>query len=103
MFSIVGPALSERIPPAERDDNGTLTQDPSEKPDTKSKLADSYRRSRDPLRWFGILTPPALRASQQSFKVAVSESIPRLASVMAEMKEVEIEVRRARKKLSKLG
>ncbi len=58
---------------------------------------------RDPLNWFGILVPPALRASQSSFKSAVIDIIPALASTTNEMKEVEIEVRRARKWLKKAG
>ena len=57
----------------------------------------------DPLNWFGILVPPALRASQTNFKSAVIDIIPALASTMNEMKGVEIEVRRARKKLKKAG
>lgn len=56
---------------------------------------------RDPLRWFGILVPPALRASQSSFKSAAINDVPSLASIMKEMNEVEIEIRRARKKLRK--
>ena len=55
----------------------------------------------DPLNWFGILVPPALRTSQSSFKDAVANLVPALASISKEMKEVEIEVRRARKRLRK--
>ena len=58
---------------------------------------------RDPLNWFGILVPPALRASQSNFQSAVIDMIPALASTTNEMKEVEIEVRRARKWLKKAG
>lgn len=56
---------------------------------------------RDPLNWFGILVPPALRASQSSFKSAVIDTIPALASTENEMRKVEIEVRRVRKRLKK--
>lgn len=56
----------------------------------------------DPLKWFGYLTSPALKAAQRDFKDA-SSCFPALATVMSEMKEVEIEVRRTRKKLSKLS
>ena len=58
---------------------------------------------RDPLNWFGILVSPALRASQSIFKSAVIDIIPALASTTNEMKELEIEVRRARKRLKKAG
>ncbi|KAK0510077.1 hypothetical protein JMJ35_007471 [Cladonia borealis] len=57
----------------------------------------------DPLNWFGILVPPGLRASQSNFQSAVIDIIPALASTTNEMKEVEIEVRRARKWLKKAG
>jgi len=55
----------------------------------------------DPLRWFGILVPPTLRDCQSSFKSAATDDIPRLASLVKDMKELEIEIRRARKKLRK--
>ncbi|KAL2037929.1 hypothetical protein N7G274_009404 [Stereocaulon virgatum] len=55
----------------------------------------------DPLKWFGILVPPALRASQNNFKSAVIDVVPALASVSNEMKGLEIEVRRTRKRLKK--
>ena len=58
---------------------------------------------RDPLNWFGILVPPALRASRSNFQSAVIDIIPALASTTNDMKEVEIEVRRARKWLKKAG
>ncbi|KAL8862287.1 MAG: hypothetical protein Q9178_001296 [Gyalolechia marmorata] len=57
----------------------------------------------DPLKWFGILVPPALRASQNSFKNAVTEKITLLANLSNEMRSMEIEIRRIRKKIKKLG
>ncbi|GAP86458.2 putative mfs-type transporter [Rosellinia necatrix] len=63
--------------------------------------AAASQRSNDPLRWFGLLTPASLRQAQtQSIRV-VEHVIPRLASVDAEMAEVEIEVRRTRKRRAK--
>ncbi|RYP67296.1 hypothetical protein DL771_007314 [Monosporascus sp. 5C6A] len=58
-------------------------------------------RRRDPVRWFGLLTPMALRQAQAQSIRAVEQVIPRLVSVNAEMARVEIEVRRARKKRAK--
>ena len=55
----------------------------------------------DPIKWFGILTPPALKTSQNDFKEAVS-CVPSLASIGSNMKQTEIEVRRTRKRLTKL-
>ena len=56
----------------------------------------------DPLKWFGLLTPPALKTCQTRFKDAVS-SIPSLATVTSNMKELDIEIRRTRKKLRKVS
>ncbi|KAI1742193.1 hypothetical protein F4680DRAFT_42626 [Xylaria scruposa] len=61
----------------------------------------TQQKSNDPIRWFGLLTPVSLRQAQtQSIRV-IEHVIPRLASVNAEMAEVEIEVRRARKRRAK--
>ncbi|KAJ6444679.1 major facilitator superfamily domain, general substrate transporter [Purpureocillium lavendulum] len=65
------------------------------------KKSEPPRKVKDPLRWFGLLTPAALRAAQARSVEAVERVIPRLASVDAEMAAVEIEVRRARKKRAK--
>ncbi|KAK1751818.1 hypothetical protein QBC47DRAFT_364171 [Echria macrotheca] len=59
------------------------------------------RKSKDPLRWFGILTPMPLRQAQKLAVESVEDVIPRLATVNAEMAAVELEVRRARKKRAK--
>ncbi len=56
---------------------------------------------KDPIRMFGILTPQALRLAQGSAVKVVEDLVPRLASVDAEMKEVEIKIRRARKHRAK--
>ncbi|KAM3561408.1 hypothetical protein ARSEF4850_003234 [Beauveria asiatica] len=55
----------------------------------------------DPIRWFGVLVPQALRDAQRHARRAVQDVIPRLASVEAEMAHVEVEVRRARKRRAK--
>ena len=54
-------------------------------------------KSRDPLRWFGILSPPSLRQAQSSSSKLVQTAV-KLSTVDAEMKGVEIEIRRARKR-----
>jgi hypothetical protein len=51
----------------------------------------------DPLRMFGILTPPSLRAAQSIAITMIENVVPQLASVDAEMREIEIQIRRARK------
>ncbi|KAL8688691.1 MAG: hypothetical protein Q9218_005463 [Villophora microphyllina] len=75
--------------------------------DEKSPKSDTEKEAEapviDPLRWFGILVPPTLRTSQSSFKHAVTEIVPSLANISNEMKELEIEIRRTRKKIRKAG
>jgi hypothetical protein len=70
---------------AEHEQNGDAER---EKRTTKPK---------DPVRMFGILTPQALRLAQGGAIKLVEQIIPKLASIDAEMKEVEIKIRRARK------
>ncbi|KAL8720975.1 MAG: hypothetical protein Q9225_002257 [Loekoesia sp. 1 TL-2023] len=69
----------------------------------KGKNAETRAPISDPLRWFGVLVPPALRTSQNSFKTAVTEAVPPLVNVLNEMKSLEIEIRRTRKKIRKAG
>ncbi|KAI8634759.1 hypothetical protein F5Y19DRAFT_123979 [Xylariaceae sp. FL1651] len=65
------------------------------------KPMTTANKPKDPLRWFGVLTPMPLRQAQAQSIRAVEDVIPRLVSVNAQMIEVEIEVRRARKKRTK--
>ncbi|KAK3322482.1 hypothetical protein B0H66DRAFT_205543 [Apodospora peruviana] len=77
-----------------KDDNN---HDGSGKPSPPPKK----RNNHDPLRWFGLLSPQPLRLAQAQAVQAVEEIIPRLASLSAAMADVELQVRRARKKRSK--
>ncbi|KAL5113483.1 hypothetical protein ACEQ8H_008647 [Pleosporales sp. CAS-2024a] len=56
----------------------------------------------DPLRWFGILVPPALRSAQADFIAAIEGPVPRLANVAKELRHQEIEIGRVRKQIKKL-
>lgn len=73
--------------------------------ETDGADTDNEKKSRhkpsDPLRWFGILTPMPLRQAQGRSIQAVEHVIPRLVTLSAEMADVEIRVRRARKKRAK--
>ncbi|KAF2460264.1 hypothetical protein BDY21DRAFT_160257 [Lineolata rhizophorae] len=51
----------------------------------------------DPIRMFGILVPPALRAAQASFSAGVDESLGELASLTVQMRRLEGEIARSRK------
>lgn len=64
-----------------------------------SKETTSSTSSCDPLNWFGILVPSALRRTQSSFKIVAEEIVPQIATIDREMRQVEIEVRRVRMKM----
>jgi hypothetical protein len=59
-------------------------------------------KSTDPLRWFGILVPPALRTAQTTFVGAVEGPIPQLATIARDMKTQEIEIGQVKKQIKKL-
>ncbi|KAM0349353.1 hypothetical protein ACHAPU_003762 [Fusarium lateritium] len=67
-----------------------------EKPAEKKR-----KKNKNPLHWFGLFAPMPLRTAQTQSVQAVEDLIPRLVSVNAEMLNVEIEVRRARKRRAK--
>ncbi|KJR85876.1 uncharacterized protein SPSK_09831 [Sporothrix schenckii 1099-18] len=78
----------------EEDADNTTTRPISRKSNQTKKPSGP----RDPLQWFGVLTPMALRQAQQEAIEVIDNIVPRLAALSAEMAAVEIEVRRARKK-----
>ena len=81
----------ERIAPKDRGKTGTPELTASQG-DEIEKLESTNRRSTNPLGWFGILVPAALRRAQTSFKLAVSEEIPGLVNLIQEMQELEAKV-----------
>lgn len=83
---------------ADSEGGSESSEDEDEKKERERKRRE---RARDPLRWFGFITPMPLRLAQSQAIQLVETVIPRLASVDAEMKDVEIEVRRARKRRAK--
>ena len=68
---------------------------------TTEPITDSSKVA-DPLRWFGILVPPALRTAQTTFTSAVEGPIPQLATIARDLRTQEIEIGRVRKQLKKL-
>jgi hypothetical protein len=71
--------------------------DEAETQDEKERV----QKPSDPLRWFGILSPMPLRQAQSKSIQAVEQIMPKLVAIKAEMADVEIRVRRARKKRAK--
>ncbi|KAF4541382.1 uncharacterized protein LTHEOB_8778 [Lasiodiplodia theobromae] len=89
-----------REPPGSNVDGNGNKRDDSDKIKEKEK-ASKKPRTDDPIRWFGIFVPPALRSAQGSFIRAVEGPVPRLLDLAAEMRELEIEIGRARKAIRK--
>ncbi|XXH05130.1 Serine/threonine-protein kinase tel1 [Hypoxylon texense] len=75
----------------------------STKKNTKKQQQQQQQQQqqKDPLRWFGLLTPLPLRQAQAQSVEAVEQAVPQLVSVSAQMAQVEIEIRRARKRRAK--
>ncbi|KAI0115178.1 hypothetical protein F4814DRAFT_309816 [Daldinia grandis] len=82
-------------------EGGGKGEDEGEKKKEEASESRKQLLRKDPLRWFGLLTPMPLRQAQAQSIEAVEQVIPQLASVDAQMAQVEIEVRRARKKRAK--
>jgi len=76
-------------------------EDPAIADSTCAISGESEHRSRDPVRWFGILVPRELRAAQASFTFAVNEPVVRAVNSVREMCYIESEIRKARKALKK--
>jgi hypothetical protein len=68
----------------------------------KEKETKASEKPTDPLKWFGILVPPALRTAQSTFVGAVEGSIPQLATIARDLRTQEIEIGRVRKQIKKM-
>lgn len=95
-----GSGRLESEAPFEEDEEGKKAREGEDEPAGVQKQK-TPPPPKDPIRWFGLLTPLALRQTQASAVDAVERVIPRLVTVDAEMRQVEIEVRRARKRRAK--
>ncbi len=58
-------------------------------------------RDKDPIRMFGLLNIPSSLRTAQSEAIKMVDTMPQLVSVDAQMKEIEIQIRRARKHRSR--
>ena len=86
--------------PAAQQDPDASTE-PSAEPGESDEPTDKGK-ARDPLRWFGILVPAALRSAQSSFISAIEEPIPHLATLTKDLRRQEADIVRLRKQLRKL-
>ncbi len=85
-------------------DRGADGEEPSEKVTSREEGANTsagLRKGRDPIRMFGILVPSSLRMAQGDAITLVQEIVPQLVNIDAEMKQIEIQIRRARKQRTK--
>ncbi len=85
-------------------DIGAAGGEPSEKvtsEEEETKVSAGLRKGKDPIRMFGILTPQSLRMAQGDAIKLVQEIVPRLLNIDAEMKQTEIQIRRAKKQRAK--
>ena len=70
----------------------TLKDSQGEQETTKQKRPKPDPAHRDPLTWFGILAPPALRQTQSHFVKAVEQSMPSLLSIESRMRALEADI-----------
>ncbi|KAI9846027.1 MAG: hypothetical protein M1838_001477 [Thelocarpon superellum] len=85
------PVQSEPHNPAGADDRRAVADETQE--------SKAEEKGKDPLRWFGILVPPALRAAQQDFTTVLVEAVPRLVQAEREMHVVEEEILEVRRQM----
>lgn len=69
--------------------------------DSQPTPTTAPKKAANPLSWFGVLSPPQLRSAQSQSIQIIDDITPRLTTIDAEMRHVEIEVRRARKRKAK--
>lgn len=72
-----------------------------EKPAAEGEQKQSVKDI-DPIRWFGILVPPALRSAQSSFIKTIEGTIPQLTTLSVALRGLEMEIGRQQKAIRKL-
>jgi hypothetical protein len=85
-----------------KDEAGTETEEEKERENEDGeKRENNQARKDDPIRMFGILNPPALKLAQAEAIKMVEKLVPRIVTMDTKMKELEIQIRRARKQKAK--
>ena len=81
----------------------TVARIPEPAPGENDEKGEQRKQNMDdPLRWFGILVPPALRSAQANFVSAVEGPIPHIITLTKELRELEHQIARLRKSTKKL-
>jgi coiled-coil domain-containing protein 115 len=106
-FSVSAPTLSggSKASPPTDTSLGDGSEEPADNSGENSGSDESqveYHSPKDPLRWFGILVPPALRQAQSSFVAAVDGPIPEIATLTKDLRRQEVDIARVRKQIKKL-
>ena len=86
----------------EEDDTSPTSHADEGKDDAEEEKDVTKPKIVDPIRMFGILVPPALRAAQASFREAVDGPVASLAGVTGELRALEREIGRTRKSIRKI-
>ncbi|CAI6336879.1 unnamed protein product [Periconia digitata] len=118
VFAPLDPPNKEADQPKEKDQRGTRThsstvpagfetatapKDQAVEPGIENVLEPNHVVTRrDPIRWFGILVPSALRSAQSNFVSAVDGPLPQIATLSKDLRQQEIEIGRLRKQLKKI-
>lgn len=84
-----------------QDDSG-VTEPPEDQDQGQQPTPEKIPPPNNPLRWFGVLVPPALRSAQASFTSAVTDPVVTLSTLQKSLKNQEIEIGRVRKQIKKL-
>ncbi|TIA29695.1 hypothetical protein D6C78_10065 [Aureobasidium pullulans] len=97
------PEQQQPTPPSTppRDTEEEKLSEEQDKPKTTSGQDKARDKPRDPLHWYGILVPPALRASQKSFISAVESPLIEAANSAQALRLVAVEIRKLRKDIKK--
>jgi hypothetical protein len=87
-----------QTPPIDTDNQTREEKDQelNDTPESENKESSSKKLG-DPLHWFGILVPPALRSSQKSFISAFDGPIIDATNSAQALRHVTLEIRRLRK------
>ncbi|THW81460.1 hypothetical protein D6D18_08793 [Aureobasidium pullulans] len=88
-------------PPPGTEERLSEEQEEQDKPKTTSHQDKAQKKPRDPLHWYGILVPAALRASQKSFISAVESPVIEAANSAQALRLVAVEIRKLRKDIKK--
>ena len=93
-----GPETAE----ASKETESSAAESPSKAHSEDEKFINGQQPPKDPLRWFGILVPHALRSAQSSFVSGVEGHVPKLATLTKDLRRREVDIGRLRKQIRKL-